>query len=281
MTPLPSSASGTIRKVFFLAVLAVVSLSGRCVVVSDATPPGAAILGYTRALILEQPIADDVTYAKNGPYKWFSGQWYTQYRPSMKHYTSDSGVLAVTLGGDIVSTPLDFSEGKLPLLSGRTGFYVEFDVRLSDNDPDHWPAVWLMPAEHNAKKHDHDPVDPPEFQRWVEIDVDEGGFGPGLAGTVHCWSGIYPKYQHNWQNGNNISPKKLDRTKEHSFGASYAPAQNRVTWWVDGLQQMSTELPCKYAMRHNFYLIISAQSHGKNMPYSMFIRRVRAFVPSD
>jgi hypothetical protein len=240
------------------------------------------VLGYTRELIAEQPIANDVSYAANGRSKWFSGQWYAKHRPSMEHYTTVDGALALTLGGDVVSVPHDFSVGKLPLLIGRTGFYVEFDVRLSDNDPDHWPAVWLMPVEHDGKKRDHDPADPPEYERWVEIDIDEGGFGPGLTGTVHCWSGIFPRYRTS-QNSNNVSSQKLDRSKEHTFGASYSPEQNRVTWWLDGVQQMSAELQCdsRIATNLNFYLIISAQSHGRNKPYSMFIRRVRAFVPPN
>jgi hypothetical protein len=36
--------------------------------------------------------------------------------------------------------------------------------------------------------------DSPGFERWMELDVDEGGFGPGLLGTVHSWSGIAPNY---------------------------------------------------------------------------------------
>lgn len=281
MTPLHCGAHGVVRRAL-LAALAIFSSSAHCASPADATPPGAAVLGYTRALIAEQPVANDVSYTANGRFKWFSGQWYAKRRPSLDHYTTVDGVLTLTLGGDIVSVPHDFSESQLPLLSGRSGFYVEFDVRLSDNDPDHWPALWLMPVEHDGRKRDHDPADPPEFERWVEIDVDEGGFGPGLTGTVHCWSGIFPRYR-NSQNSNNVSSQKLDRSKEHTFGASYAPEQNRVTWWLDGVQQMSAELPCesRIARSLNFYLIISAQSHGRNKPYSMFIRRVRAFVPPN
>lgn len=265
-----------------VAFLAIFGSNAHCASPSEALPPGAAVLGYTKALINERPVAEDISYASSGRFKWFSGQWYARKRPSKDRHVTTDGTLTLELGGDVVSAPHDFSEGQLPLLSGRTGFYVEFEVRLSDNDPDHWPAVWLMPAEHDDKQRDHNTDDPKGFERWVEIDVDEGGFGPGLTGTVHCWSGTYPRYQ-NEQNTNNVSSQGLDRSKNHTFGAGFSPGQNRVTWWLDGVEQMSADLPCdsRVATNLNFYLIISAQSHGRNKPYSMSVRRVRAFVPPN
>ena len=139
----------------------------------------AAALGYTKRVINETPTAADIAPGKSGNFKWFSGQWYSQEVPSLDHYGTRDGVLALSLDGDLVSTPRDFSASKLPLLSGKDGFYVEFAVRLSDNDRDHWPAVWLMPAEHDGKR-DHHEGDPAGFERFMELDVDEGGFGPGL-----------------------------------------------------------------------------------------------------
>ena len=154
-------------------------------------PPGAAALGYSKCILNERPAVADIAPGKNGDFKWFSGQWYSSEAPSADHYTMSEGVLALSLGGDLVSTSRDFSGGKLPLLPGADGFYVEFEVRLSGNDPDYWPAVWLMPAEHSGKQEDHYEGDPAGFERWMELDVDEGGFGPGLTGTVHSWTGIW------------------------------------------------------------------------------------------
>jgi hypothetical protein len=145
-------------------------------------PPGAAALGYTRRVICETPVAADVALGRNGNYKWFSGQWYSKTNPPLDRYETHQGVLAIKLNGNLVSTPLDFTQGALPLLPGKDGFYVEFDVRLSDNDPDHWPAVWLMPAEHDGKR-DQYQGDPPGFERFMELDVDEGGFGRGSLGS--------------------------------------------------------------------------------------------------
>ena len=262
--------------------IAMVLLQAVCVVLSTMAqdvPPGAAALGYTKCVIHESPIASDIAPGNNGNHKWFSGQWYAP-PPSLDHYRTTNGVLALSLGGDLVSTSSDFANSKLPLLPGSDGFYVEFDVRLSDNDPDHFHAVWLMPAEHNGKQEDQYAGDPAGFQRWMELDADEGGFGPGLTGTVHNWTGIYPHYQH-VQNPNNVSSLAIDRSKKHTFGGSYDPIHQIVTWWVDGVKQIGAASPYvpAVAAKQHFYLIISAQSHGKKKPYSMFVSGVRAYVP--
>ena len=244
-------------------------------------PPGAAALGYTKCVIDERPSVTDITSDKNGDFEWFSGQWYSSKPPTLDHYRMVDGTLALTLGGDLVSAPRDFSApGRLPALPGDKGFYVEFEVRLSDNDPDHWPAVWLMPWEHNGRQEDHYAGDPKGFERFMELDVDEGGFGPGLTGTVHSWSAVWPKYQH-VQNPNNVLKTPLDRSQRHTFGASYDPLTKTATWWVDGVRQMSATAPYvpDIAAKQRFYLIIGAQSHGKNTDYLMFVSAVRAYVP--
>jgi hypothetical protein len=254
-----------------LSTLAVVPLR------ADA-PPGAAALGCTKCVINERPVATDIGQGESGNFKWFSGQWWAK-PPSMDRYATKEGTLAISLGGDLVSTPRDFTAGKLPLLPGSAAFYVEFDVRLSDTDPDHFPAVWLMPAEHNAELRDHYGKDPAGFQRWMELDVDEGGFGPGMAGTVHSHSGIYPDLKQ-IQNPDNLAAEALDRTKKHTFGASFDPASLTVTWWLDGAKQMSAGAPYvpAVAVKQRFYLILSAQTHGKKKAYQMFVSGVRAWV---
>lgn len=267
----------------WLALLVIAGLSS-VVLAQDAPaiPPGAALLGYTKCVIDERPAVGDIAPGKNGDFKWFSGQWYGA-PPSLDHYTTKDGVLCLSLGGDLVSTSRDFSGGRLPLLPGFDGFYVEFEVQLSDNDPDHWPAVWLMPAEHSGKQEDKYPGDPPGFERWMELDVDEGGFGPGLTGTVHSWTGIWkgnPDYARE-MNHNNVSQTPLDRSQRHIFGATYDPVRLQVTWWVDGVKQHSAGPPYvpAVALRQHFYLIMGAQTHGANKPYEMLIYGVRAYVP--
>lgn len=248
---------------------------------SRAVPPGASALGYTKCVIDERPSVADIAPGKSGDYKWFSGQWYSAKPPSLDHYQMVGGELALKLGGDLVSAPRDFSgPGRLPALPGEKGFYVEFDVRLSDSDPDHWPAVWLMPWEHNGRQEDCYEGDPKGFERFMELDVDEGGFGPGLTGTVHSSEGVWPKYKH-VQNPNNVRKEPLDRSKKHVFGASYDPQAKTATWWLDGVRQMSATSPYvpDIAARQRFYLILSAQSHGAKKGYLMFVSGVRAYVP--
>ncbi|MBM3477135.1 MAG: hypothetical protein FJX75_28030 [Armatimonadetes bacterium] len=267
------------------ALLPAVSVtSGVPVQQATPVPPGAAALGYTKCILDEHPTAADIAPGKNGDYKWFSGQWWAGEGPSLDHYRTQDGVLVLSLEGDLVSTSRDFSGAKLPLLPGPDGFYVEFEVRLSDNDPDHWPAVWLMPAEHNARQEDHYEGDPPGYERFMELDIDEGGFGPGLTGTVHSTCGVWTKehgYPEHVQNPNNVSQTPLDRSQWHIFGGSYDPKQQQVTWWVDGQEQMSAGAPYvpEVAAKQHFYLIISNQTHGAKKPYDMFVRGVRAYVP--
>ena len=247
-------------------------------------PPGAAGLGYEKCVINEKPVPADIANSDNGDFKWFSGQWYFDKRPSSDLYKLQDGVLAISQGGDLISVPRDFSKGRLPALPGANGFYVEFEVQLSDNDPDHFPAVWLMPVEHNRKKDDQYSGDPAGFERFLEIDVMEkmAYKGPGLIGTIHNWSGIYPHYK-DLENPNNVSKLPIDFSKKHIFGASYDPKGKEVTWWVDGVRQMSIAAPYipDIAEKQLFHLIISAQSHGKKVPYTMLISGVRAYVPKD
>jgi len=271
------------NRIFETLLLAVSVMSDVVAQGAPAVPPGAAALGYTKCIINERPTAADIAPDKSGDYKWFSGQWHAGQGPSLDHYRTQDGALALTLGGDLVRTPRDFSGGKLALLPGPDGFYVEFEVRLSGNDPDCWPAVWLMPAEHSGKQEDHYEGDPPGCERWMEFDTDEGGFGPGLTGTVHSWTGIWGQgqgYQH-VQNPNNVSNVPLDRSKRHTFGGSYDPVRRKVTWWVDSVEQMSAGAPYvpAVAAKQHFYLIISAQTHGARKPYEMLVSGVRAYVP--
>jgi hypothetical protein len=83
------------------------------------------------------------------------------------------------------------------------------------------------------------------------------------------------------QNPNNVSRVPLDRSRKHTFGASYEPARRRVTWWVDGQRQMGAGAPYvpAVAAQQHFYLILSGQSHGAKKPHFTFISGVRAYVP--
>jgi archaellin len=157
-------------------------------------------LGYTTCVIDEQPVVEDIAPLPNstGNYKWFRGACWSSTAPPASNFTNTNGVLTILRdathdGGSLVGTPHDFSDGALSTLPGEDGFYIEFDVRLSDNNIDHWPAVWLMPVEHNGGNglpvEDIYPGDPAGYERWMELDVDEGGFGMGSLASVIDWRG--------------------------------------------------------------------------------------------
>jgi hypothetical protein len=118
-------------------------------------PAAAKALEYTKCVIDEKPVAEDIATERTGEHKWFSGQWWMNDPPSAEHYANARGKLTLSLHGNLVTAPRDFKPGKLPYLPGADGFYVEFDVHLSDEHPDHCPALFLMPIEHSWSQEDH------------------------------------------------------------------------------------------------------------------------------
>ena len=145
--------------------IASVFVAAECIAAEAAAgrevPPGAAALGYTKCVIDERPSVADISFDNTGNAKWFNGLWCTPPAPRGKFEMVD-GVLAIHPDGVLTSAPRDFSpRWRLPPLPGKDGFYVEFDVRLSDNDHDHWPAVWLMPIGTDQKNGSHYESDPP------------------------------------------------------------------------------------------------------------------------
>ena len=241
-------------------------------------PPGAQAVGYTHQVFCVTPSAADIAQDDSKVSKLYSGQWYAKTPPPASAYSMNGNVLTLSNGGGVTTQTRHSQVGALPLLPAAQGFYIEFAEQLSENDQDHFPAVWAMPKEHNGHKDDHDPSDPPGLERWMELDVDEGGYGNnGHHGTVINWWGYSPNYQHH--NLDNAPAGTLDRTQEHIFGMSYDPAAKKVTWWVDGSSTGSVstaEIPAIVNTYH-YYLLINNQHHGKNKPYTMNIRYFSAW----
>ena len=240
-----------------------------------APPPGAKILGYTYKVSCLAPSTADISVTDSVPSKLYAGYWSDRKSYPMTMLSSDAQGLVLASGAAVTTQTRKSLPGLLPLLPASAGFYVEFAERLSDNDPDHWPAVWLMPQEHNASKSDHAAGDPPGYERWVELDVDEGGINKtGHHGTVISWYGIYPSYQHQNESNNPVSSPVMDRTQEHIFGLSYDPVSATVTWWVDGVNvgTASTAGLPSIIKNYHYYLIMCNQTHGLNHPYNMYIR---------
>jgi hypothetical protein len=251
----------------------------------QSAPPGAAALGYTNCIINDTPTAAEIAPGTNGNYKWFRGNWWQSPAPSITNFSTVSNALTLNFTGaslDLQDTPIDFSAGALPTLIGSNGFYAEFDVQLSDNNQDHWASVWVQSRQLGTGQDTYSPPDPVGFVRWMEFDIQESGWGKGLTGTIHSWTGTNAANVASLSNPNSADPTPLDMSQKHTFGGSYDPIHQQVTWWVDGVLQMSAGPPYVPAIgaQQQFFLILSAYSHGLNLPYTMYVSGVRVYVPS-
>ncbi len=243
------------------------------------TPQGATQVGALQPLFRDCPRIDDVDFTGRADgHKYYNGLYFTQPKDRSLYEQADDGVV-MQRGGVLATAKMTSYPGQFPLLSGARPFYIEAQVANSSNHRDNFPAIWLMPIEHNRRMEDVYAPDPKSFERWFELDIDEGGFGPGGHNTAISWSGIWPNYK-KIQNPNATSKVALDRTLPNVYGVSYSPDTLTVRWWLNGKQVLEATQPYvpDIARRQNFYLIVSAQSHRNNTDYQMKLMGVRAFV---
>ena len=267
------------------------------------TPTPAQDLGFTQCVIDSSPTLASVSLdGITGPAEWYNGHQWQPVKPSAALYSNAAnGQLLVSLGASMATVDNNMQPGIWPLLSGAKGFYVEFSIAHSNLNSDHWSGVWVMPREHNLALEDTYPdIDAtPNYERWMELDVDESGFTPlplpgqsppplktGAKGVVLAWEGVYTAgAPQNGYTNQQSTPywygPTLDRTKLITFAATFEPDLLRVTWYVNGVWQYEALPPSvpEIALRQNFYLIVTANSHGANVPYGVRVARVRAFVP--
>ncbi len=245
----------------------------------DAVPTGAAEVGAHQPLFRDCPqIADlDFTGKVYGK-KYYTGLFFSKPVNQSFYAQADDGLI-IKRGGVVAMVTLNSYRGHFPLLKGDRPFYIEAQVSTSSNDPDNFPAVWLMPIEHNLRQEDVYEPDPRGFERWFELDIDEGGFGPGGHHTAISWSGMWPNYK-KIQNPNPTSKDPLDRMLPNVFGVSYSPENLTVRWWLNGKKVLEATRPYvpEIARRQRFYLIVSAQSHKDISDYQIHFMGVRAFV---
>lgn len=256
------------------------ALSSEQLICQDAaTPAAAAEVAAHQPLFRDCPRLEDMDFTgvANGA-KYYSGIWFGKPKSRSFYEPAEDG-LVIKKGGVLATVKLSSYPGQFPLLSGARPFYIEAQVATSSNDRDNFPAVWLMPIEHNLRMEDVYEPDPRGFERWFELDIDEGGFGPGGHHTAISWSGIWPNYK-KIQNPNPTSKGPLDRTLPNVFGVSYSPDTLTVRWWLNGKKVLEASRPFvpEIARRQNFYLIVSAQSHRNISNYQMKLLGVRAFV---
>jgi hypothetical protein len=242
-------------------------------------PAEAQAAGLTREAFALCPHKHDIGFAGDPAKALFNGVWYQRTPPSPDLYADTPDGLAVSLGGWLASVSRPMKPGRLPLLAGSEPFFVEVEVSLSDNDRDHWPAIWMLPVEHDARQDDRLPGDPPRFERWLEIDIDEGGFANGAKGAILAWEGVWPKYRR-WQPPPILDNEALDRTRPNKFAVLFQPDKREFSFWLNDRRPtlVHDETTPDVMSRHHYYLILCAQSHGEQTPYSMVVRSIRAYV---
>lgn len=247
---------------------------------TDATvPAGAAQVGAQQLLFRDCPQIAEVDFTgRANNRKYYNGLYFTRPRPRSLYDQAGDGLI-LKRGGVVATVKMTSYPGQFPLLSGARPFYIEVQASTSSNHRDNFPAIWLMPIEHNLRMEDVYPPDPKSFERWFELDIDEGGFGPGGHHTAISWSGIHPNYK-KVQNPNPTSKVPLDRTQPNVFGVSYDPSTLTVKWWLNGKQVLEAGPPAvpEIARQQNFYLIVSAQSHKNISDYHMTFMGVRAYA---
>ena len=259
--------------------LALASSTEPLICKDTTTPAGAAEVAAHLPLFRDCPRLEDMDFTgKADGAKYYNGLWFDKPKDRSLYASAHDG-LVIRKGGSLATVKLSSHPGRFPLLSGARPFYIEAQIATSSNDRDNFPAVWLMPIEHNLRLEDVYAPDPHGFERWFELDIDEGGFGPGGHHTAISWSGIWPNYK-KIQNPNPTSKVPLDRTQPNVFGVSYSPDTLTVRWWLNGQPVLEATQPFvpEIARRQNFYLIVSAQSHKNISHYQMKLLGVRAFV---
>jgi hypothetical protein len=246
-------------------------------------PVGATALGYTTQVFYDEPtLAEVSTTDTDSTSKWYPGTDANQVSHNLaqlEFLSTENSELVMAPGVGITSETHTSKQGALPFLSGAQGFYVEFAVRLSSNDSDHFIGLFLQTVEHDLAKDDHLSTDPAGFEHWTEIDISESGYGPGSLNSVMNWVGIWPHYVPHIIN-NDGHEATLDWTQEHRLGVSYDPTTDVLQYYTDDVPTLKTTPPPPDSVikLYHYYLVMEAGSHGANIPYQMFVHYVTAYT---
>jgi hypothetical protein len=273
---------GAVTNIAFAVLLSSVAMFGPVKACEQKPPPSGAIaLGTTHAAFDICPSVSEISAdGEPGTAAFYRGVWWEKTVPDQSVFSNNAdGSLSIPYPAGLATVPRKMIPGSLPLLAGDQAFFIEFEVSLSDDNPDHFPAVWLLPIEHNQRQEDRYPPDEPGFERWLELDVDEGGFTPGPMGTAISWSGVWPNYKRLRSNPN-LHNEKIDRAQRHRFGAGFDPKHLTISFWYDDKLQYtaSGQSVPDIARKQHFYLIMNAASQGRHLPYNMNVYRIRTFV---
>ena len=274
----------TILLAIVLATVGQPAVSQTCA----GVPPGAAALGYTVQMFHVVPtVAMVSTTDTNTTSALYPGWPYasvTTNLQELKYLTMVNGVFTLNYTGAgtpplwVSSATHQYTHGTIPLLPGANGFYIEAGISLSSSDPDHYPAFFLEPVEHNPSHQDHVATKPPGYEDWLEIDglEEELSVGTAQQNLIH-YQGIYPNYtrtMNTWR-----SPTPFTWTVEHVYGLSFDPIQRVVQYYLDGkpTNKASFATVPTIVDAFHYYFILGARSHGLNKPYQMHVNYVAAY----
>ncbi len=250
-------------------------------------PPGAAALGYNVQMFHVVPtVAMVSTTDTDSTHALYPGELFTSIAANLqelKYLTTVNGVFTINYTGAqtatwVSSATHQATQGTIPLLLGSNGFYIEAGIRLDSSDPDHYPAFFLMPVEHNGLKQDHVATSPPGYEDWLEIDGLEEELSTGTAqhNLIH-YQGIYPNYTRTmnyWR-----SPTPFTWTVEHIYGASFDPIARVVQYYLDGKPTLKASFATAPTIvdTYHYYFILGVRNHGLKKPYQMYVSYVAAY----
>ncbi len=274
------------RSILVLAiVLAAVGQPAVSQTSCSAVPAGAAALGYTvKKYSIVPTVAMVSTTDTNSTSALYPGEEYASVASNLqelKYLTTVNGVFTINYTGvgapSVSSETHQATQGSIPLLLGSNGFYIEAGIRLSSNDPDHYPIFLIMPAEHNTSQSDHIDSNPSGYENWLEISALEEQVGTAQSDLID-WAGIYPNYTHTikyWR-----APTPFNWTVEHIYGASFDPIARVVQFYLDGKPTLKASMANAPTIvnTYHYYFNLGALSHGLKKPYQMYVSYVAAYT---
>jgi hypothetical protein len=249
-----------------------------------ALPAGAAALGYTAKMYSIVPTVAMVSATDSGTNSTlYPGEEYASVASNLqelKYLTMVNGVFTINYTGagapSVSSETHQATHGSIPLLLGSDGFYIEAGIRLSSNDPDHYPTFLVMPAEHDTSGSDHIDSNPTGYENWLQISAMEEQGGTAQSNLIN-WEGIYPDYSRTmnyWR-----APAGFNWTVEHIYGVSFDPIARVVQFYLDGKPTLTASMANAPTIvdTYHYYFNLGAGSHGANKPYQMYVSYVAAY----
>jgi hypothetical protein len=275
-------------------------------------PAGAQALGYTQLQwILLNPNLSDINmgpYANTTVNDLYNGVWGTAPVPLSSNYSMVNGILqgAFATSGSQTNLTTENTNGSGPPTAGNLGYlqnangwYIDFGTSVTSWTSDNWFAVWLEAWENcnvSGLTVNTAGGQAAFLKQWLEIDVWESGYtSGGYQGAIAYHNGVTGTQSVNFiQNLPYFT--NPTQTVPQVYGASYAPANGNVAWYINnvttgnktllnnsggtqGSAQVCNATSLAWINTQGMYAKWSWQSHGANTPYSANLYYVAAFGP--